>query len=279
MQNEIELKIMMAADNIAGVENWLDKQGVQYCQTIQLANTYFDTDEQFFAQHQMGLRVRTFNHKHEMTLKMKGDIIGGLHIRPEYNLDLPNNIPDFNRLVAHFNLPFENAQDISENLITTFSTDFSRKIWLLNFQKSEIEIALDRGIIKNPYGEEEICELEFELKRGNTTDLFEFLEIFPLKDGMWLSSLSKAQRGYLLGREDKVEKELAELAEYSYDGLSETEIYRLSQQVADFIRLKPEDPRLLMLWSQLGNRMQADLSAWLISEDYLRQNLMFLKRL
>lgn len=274
MQNEIELKMMLTEANVAPVCLWLNAQAVQTSEKLQLANTYFDTPEQFFANHQMGFRVRSNHNEHEMTLKMKGEIVGGLHVRPEYNLALPTNTPDFKRLVSHFNLPIENADHIAEHLNITFSTDFQRQTWLIDFQQSRIEIALDQGMIKNPDGEERICELEFELKQGNITDLFAFLSQFPLADGMWLSSLSKAQRGYLVGRVDKMAKEIEYLTACLKNASNASEQYRLTQQLADFARLSVQYP-------QLSGHFTAEFKEIdrLCSLAYLRQNLTQLSQL
>lgn len=273
MQNEIELKIMLREENIPLVQDWLNQQSVLEKAEMLLGNTYFDTPEQFFAQHQMGLRVRSQNGKHELTLKMKGEIIGGLHSRPEYNLPLPDATPDFKRLVSTYNLQIDHAELIAEQLQATFSTDFARQIWLIKSNETEIEVALDRGRIKNPFGEEAICELEFELKRGDTAQLFALLEMMPKQDGMWLSSLSKAQRGYLVGRTDKIAKEIEKLTACTEVELEARQYYQREQQLADLLRLFPENPALLAAFARFNPN-----AVELCSAAYLRENLTRLKQ-
>lgn len=268
MQNEIEVKIMLRAASIPAVQDWLNLQNPLAHEQLTLGNTYFDTPEQFFAREQMGLRVRSVNQRHELTLKMKGEIIGGLHSRPEYNLDLPNNTPDFKRLVSHFNLQIADAESIAEQLVATFRTDFQRETWQITFQQSEIEIALDQGIIENPLGKEEICELEFELKQGEINDLFDFIDLLPKSDGMWLSSLSKAQRGYLVGRAEKIAKEIEKLTACEPDNQSERELYQYEQQIADLLRLQPDNTALLRQFARF-NPEPIDL----FGADYLCRNL------
>lgn len=273
MQNEIELKIMLCEENIPLVQHWLNQQSVLEKTEMLLGNTYFDTPEQFFARHQMGLRVRNQNGQHELTLKMKGEIIGGLHSRPEYNLPLPDAKPDFKRLVSTYNLQINNAELIAEQLQATFSTDFTRQTWLIKSDETEIEVALDRGWIKNPFGEEAICEVEFELKRGNTAQLFSLLETMPKQDGMWLSSLSKAQRGYWVGRADKLAKEIEKLTACRAVDLNERQRYQHEQQLADLFRLFPENQTLLNAFAQFNSN-----PATLCSASYLSENLNRLKR-
>ncbi|MDH2997882.1 adenylate cyclase [Pasteurellaceae bacterium LFhippo2] len=275
MENEIELKVMLLPQNISLIESWLAEQKILEQREDSLANTYYDNSELYFAKNKMGLRVRTQNEKNEITLKMKGEIVGGLHIRPEYNLDLPDNTPDLAKLIAHFNLDIEPV----ESLIATFSTDFVRRSWLIEYQQSQIEIALDQGLIKNDSGEDQICEIEFELKQGNLADLVQLLERMPKADGMWLSSLSKAQRGYLVGKADMINQEVTKLLERDIHALSQFKKYQLAQQVADFLRLEIND-ELIKLYSALtGINLAEEERDYLISEKYLVENIQQTKKL
>ncbi|HDL5698760.1 TPA: CYTH domain-containing protein [Mannheimia haemolytica] len=275
-QAEIELKIMLEPQNVALVENYLNQTSpfpVLAHQTELLGNTYYDTPEQFFASQKMGLRVRSVNQQYEITLKTKGEIVGGLHIRPEYNLALPNSRPDFQALVEKYQLPFENPEQIAESLQAIFSTDFTRKTWLLQVGQSELEVALDLGIIKNHFGEEPICELEFEIKQGELSDLFTLVDAMPKADGMWLSNLSKAQRGYLLGQAVKFEQKIA-------TAMVGENSEKLAQLLADFIRIGNEKSEVLARFNQctqqqFSNWQQA--KAFVKSKDYLLHNLTNLK--
>lgn len=271
-QAEIELKIMLEQQNVPLIENWLNSTtqfSLLSYQCDDLGNTYYDTPEQFFAKQKMGLRVRTQNHQFEMTLKTKGEIRDGLHIRPEYNLALDHHQPDFKALVAAFQLDFDNMEQIASSLQATFSTDFHRKTWLFSVGESHIEVALDQGMIKNSYGEEVICEIEFEIKDGSISDLFRFVEALPKYDGMWFSNLSKAHRGYLVGQAVKFEQEIAKamLADNSE---------KLEQQLADFIRVASENSTVLQRFSQcvglsFSNWSQAQ--SFVKGKEYLIKNL------
>ena len=280
MENEIELKIMLLPNNIPYLEDWLNKQSIISFENQTLGNTYYDTADLYFAQGKMGLRVRRKNQSFEMTLKMKGEIVGGLHIRPEYNLALPDDNPDFKRLVLVHNLQITKADAIQQSLVPIFSTDFTRKTWLLEFNQSQIEVALDQGLIKNQKGQEPICELEFELKSGSIRDLFLFLATMPKADGMWLSSLSKAQRGYLVGNPDEIAKECEKLTACNPELLSDSDKYQYEQQLADFIRIDVKDiyPELFRKYAQLMRAESvSQLKNYLSSADYLSRNLNLLE--
>lgn len=269
MENEIELKIMLDEQNIAPVNEWLAKQHILDERETTLGNTYFDTPEQYFAKHQMGFRVRVKNHRYEMTLKTKGEIVGGLHIRPEYNLPLENEKPDFKRLVSHFNLQIEGADQIAEALIPTFSTDFIRHQWLIEINQSQIEVVLDQGEVKNPFGSEKICELEFELKIGTLADIFQLIEQMPKLNGMWLSSLSKAQRGYIVGRPERFKQEILQ-------ALQKEKNYTLEQQLADYLRLYPDEEIYQIFvreFPEFNKNEIIKLQGYLKSKEYLERNI------
>ncbi|MGX3022180.1 CYTH domain-containing protein [Ursidibacter sp. B-7004-1] len=277
MENEIEIKIMLLPENIPMIYQWLNQQNILRHETEDLANCYYDTPDLYFAKAQMGLRVRSKNNQHEITLKTKGEIMGGLHIRPEYNLALANNFPDLKRLVSHYNLQLGDIEQLQQGLKATFSTDFQREKWVVDFNQSEIEIALDRGLIKNSQGEETICELEFELKQGNVSDILALLQQLPTQNGMWFSSLSKAQRGYLVGYPEKIAKEIDKLTAYSVENHTEIEKYQFAQQLADFIRLTHTDSLLSKYQQVTGEKI---LSVdYFISRDYLEKSIQTLAAL
>lgn len=274
MENEIELKIILTPENVAPIVLWLNHAYPTSAQSIQLGNTYYDTPDQFFAQQQMGLRVRSQNQQYEMTLKTQGEVLNGVHIRPEYNLTLTSSEPDFKRLNSHFNLQMPNAEAIAAQLIATFSTNFNRHIWLIELGDTHIEVALDQGNIQNLFGETTICEVEFELKQGNIADLLAWLETLPKLDGMWLSSLSKAQRGYLLGQAVKFEQEIAKALQ-TESGM------QLEAHLADYVREMPENSTVLRrLNALLGTDFSWQAAQhYLTSADYLSHNLARLAQL
>ena len=275
MENEIELKIMLEAQNIVPITQWLAMQRVLGESETALGNTYFDTPEQYFSLNQMGFRVRSKNQHYEMTLKTKGEIVGGLHIRPEYSLPLENEKPDFKRLISHFNLQIEQAEQISANLQPTFSTDFLRHQWLIEINQSQIEVVLDQGEVENPFGSEKICELEFELKIGTLADIFQLIEQMPKLDGMWLSSLSKAQRGYIVGRPERFKQEILQ-------ALQKEKNYTLEQQLADYLRLYPDEEIYQMFVSEFSEFKQykvVELQEYLKMRNYLDKNISILKEI
>ncbi|OOF35749.1 inorganic triphosphatase [Rodentibacter heidelbergensis] len=197
MINEIELKLRVSPEAFNILEHHLQQFHPLEHQRIFLANTYYDFPDHFLAKQKMGLRVRQEDQQVTLTLKTNGQVVGGLHSRPEYHLPLDENQqPTKDQLLALY--PFEQLPDMP--LKPIFSTDFNRTFWLIQFRNSKIEVAFDQGEIISGEGSQGICEIEFELKEGEIEDLFTFVEKLPILTNVYFSSVSKAKRGYQLAQ-------------------------------------------------------------------------------
>lgn len=197
MSNEIELKLAVSPEAFDVLAQHLQQFSPLEYQQVFLGNTYYDYPDHFLAKQKMGLRVRQEDQAITLTLKTNGEVVGGLHNRPEYNLSLPEKtIPTNEQLRTLY--PFEQLP--SSPLQEIFSTDFNRTFWLVEFRDSKIEVAFDEGRIVNGDHAQPICEIEFELKEGNVNDLFIFVEGLPFVSDIYFSSASKAKRGYQLGQ-------------------------------------------------------------------------------
>ena len=196
MSNEIEIKLAVSDQAFNELEEHLKNFTCLAYKKRFLSNTYYDYPDHFLAKQKMGLRIRQEDQELTLTLKTNGEVIGGLHSRPEYNLSLTEKETPTNDQLREL-YPFEQLP--SSTLQPIFSTDFNRTFWLVEFQQSKIEVAFDQGKIIAGESEQPICEIEFELKSGNVQDLFDFVETLPFERDIYFSSVSKAKRGYLLG--------------------------------------------------------------------------------
>ena len=95
MTTEIELKYLVLGDNtVEKITELFHRENIQFSyQQKQLSNCYFDTPDLNLRQHDMGLRVRRNNNHIEQTIKTAGQVVGGLHSRPEYNVDIESEQP------------------------------------------------------------------------------------------------------------------------------------------------------------------------------------------
>lgn len=200
MAQEIELKFIVSDSGVETLRQHLNALNAQHTPAGQLLNIYYETADNWLRRHDMGLRIRGDRGRYEMTLKIAGRVVGGLHQRPEFNIPLESPELALERLPAEVWPQGELPTELAQNVQPLFSTDFEREKWVLSEGESQIEIALDRGEVKTPEHQEAICELELELLSGKTEDVLAFarrlLETGVLRQG----SLSKAARGYHLAQ-------------------------------------------------------------------------------
>lgn len=204
MDTEIELKFLVSPELITRLPTLLAAYKISQYDQRNLSNTYFDTPNLALGKLKAGLRIRSKNGKLEQTVKLAGSQVGGLHQRPEYNIDLTVAEPDLSQFPIHiWPVDFPLAQ-VQADLQPLFSTDFVRERWVVKFQHTDIELALDAGEVR--VGEKHgvgtlldpIQELELELLSGKVSELFAFAEQLLSEGGLRLSAVSKAQRGYQL---------------------------------------------------------------------------------
>ncbi|MHB1678195.1 MAG: CYTH domain-containing protein [Sulfuriferula sp.] len=200
MINEIELKLNIAPDDIALLLQHPILLAAGKSQTRFLASHYFDTPTlDLMAQH-AAFRVRSIGGLWVQTIKIGGNVVDGLHIRPEWETVIPDNQPH----PLLFTDPIIRAV-LTDNraalLQPIFQTEFWRTTWLLTYQDSNIEVALDEGDVSSQGRSQPIHELELELKSGNADTLIKLAAELSQHIVLRPESISKAQRGYALYQE------------------------------------------------------------------------------
>jgi inorganic triphosphatase YgiF len=205
---EIELKLQLpdgAAELLPRVAPLSEVAG----RTTRLDATYFDTSDRLLQKHAMALRLRRVGRQWVQTLKVDDSARGGLSSRSEWEspAKLRRGKPQIDLSLLHDTpLPALLAKHAASSLLPVFRSKFVRTAWLVNFRKSRIEVAMDRGTIEAQRDgrrvAEPIAELELELKEGRAEDLVRLalqlagrgrraLALVPL-------ARSKAARGYRL---------------------------------------------------------------------------------
>ncbi len=199
MQAEIELKLFFPEKERETLISLLNSLPYSEAKgSKHLTNSYFDTSSLTLRNWDMGLRIRGCNEMFEQTIKTAGTVIGGVHSRPEYNVDLDS--PQVNLSLFPVQIWPENTdiESIQHQLNRLFDTDFTRMTWHIYIEESLIEVAVDIGVIRANGMSEPICELEFELLAGETQALLSLGEVITQKIPARLGQASKAQRGYRL---------------------------------------------------------------------------------
>ncbi|MCS6204409.1 inorganic triphosphatase [Shewanella baltica] len=218
MNAEIELKLFFLPIYQESLINKLDSlDNVVPQGKRRLANGYFDTPDLQLRQWNMGLRVRGYDGHREQTIKTAGQVVGGIHSRPEYNVTIQADSPDLSLFPASIWPVDADLAATQAQLTCIFHTDFYRRAWHVQIDNSVVEVALDIGEITANGQQEALCELEFELLSGDTEALLKLAmqvaSVVPVR----LGKASKAQRGYRLAGKakplDLTELEFLPLAE------------------------------------------------------------------
>lgn len=161
-----------------------------------LYNEYYDTHDRYFSRHQMGCRVRAKNQKFEQTIKTKGEVSGGLHQRPEYNVALDSAAPDLTEFPNEVWPPNTDVARLNNDLQSLFSTHFERTTFELQSADFQLELVFDFGEVKHEQQKTDISEIELELINGNADALFDIAELIAQYIPVRLSNVTKASRGY-----------------------------------------------------------------------------------
>ena len=141
------------------------------------------------------LRVRRVGDRHIQTVKAVTP--GDLFSRGEWEQEIEGPSPDLGQ-AKDSPIGSLSDQDLGKMLKPVFETRVERKVSRLQKNGSDIEIALDQGIIDTGERTIPVSELELEIKRGDPAELFrlarELTESVPLQ----LAVKSKPERGYAL---------------------------------------------------------------------------------
>lgn len=206
MTVEIELKFIASPAAIADLPATLSGLTFQHVAPQTLTNIYYETPDNTLRNYNFGLRIRGYDDQYEMTLKIGGKVTGGLYQRPEYNIPLQEAQLDIALFPAEIWPEGCDVAKLQAELQPLFRTDFVREKWVITYQQSEIELALDQGTISAGELSEPLCEIELELKQGSIVDLLALATLLGGHGGLRQSSLSKAARGYHLAQGNEPRK-------------------------------------------------------------------------
>lgn len=202
--HEIELKLCLTPEFFADFSQPFATFNDNFQDEQQLISTYFDRADLALSQQKAIVRTRE-NRKNgksqfSQTVKLKGVVTGGMHNHPEINTPLANNALNFQKFAENSSLALPSILQAGEEsqFKPLFITDFQRKTWLVPFNDSEIEVALDVGCVRAGKQTTPLAELEFELIQGDPLDLIAFVFQHITQNGAVLCGINKAKRGYAL---------------------------------------------------------------------------------
>ncbi|MCQ4346475.1 CYTH domain-containing protein [Pseudomonas stutzeri] len=203
MVKETEIKLRASRATLAALREHplLNKRNKSGWQHAELFNQYYDTPERDLARARVALRLRRDGEQYIQTLKSRGQSVAGLSERNEWDWYLERPELDLGRLGDDC-WPAELAALDKGLLQPIFTTDFLREraelAWGRGKAKVVIEAALDLGKVLAAGREEEICELELELRQGEPAALLELAGELAAALPLMPCDISKAERGYRL---------------------------------------------------------------------------------
>lgn len=193
MSVEIELKLAINPADAARLRRHPLLKGLKASRR-KLYGIYFDTPDFDLYRRRGVFRLRREGYHWVQTVKLDPGSVGGLSMRPEYEVQVTGNQPDFEVLPEAARVVL--SPEITGHLRPLFITDFQRTTWLVERQEGTVEIALDIGHVRSGELAQPLAEVELELKSGTGALLFEvaksLLDAVPLVP----EYRSKALRGY-----------------------------------------------------------------------------------
>lgn len=203
MNKETEIKLRASRATLAALRDHplLAGRNRSGWQRVELYNQYYDTANRDLAHARVALRLRRDGEQFIQTLKSRGQSVAGLSERNEWDwyLQRPELDP---ALLGDDCWPASLAELDKASLQPLFTTDFVREkadiAWGEGEDEVLIEAALDLGKVLADGREEEICELELELRKGRPEALLELAMGLATDLPLVPCDISKAERGYRL---------------------------------------------------------------------------------
>ncbi len=199
-RHEIELKLRIPADRVDAVHAAV--RGRQGSARTHLVASYLDTDGFDLAAAGMGWRLRREGRRWVQTLKATPRNGDGMQ-REEDNVVVKGTGTPVADADRHLGTP---AGDRLAALLaatgTVPSERFRTDIWRLSrtvrVPGGTVELAFDQGTISSGERSIDVCELEIELKSGDSRAVVGAAHRWAQRHGLWLDTATKAHRGVML---------------------------------------------------------------------------------
>ena len=205
MTTETELKFAVDAGAAVALESALRKRGATL-RTIR--SRYFDTEDARLAEAHLSLRLRKAGGVWEQTLKAPGP---SAIEREEESVPRPGKWgtagPEVDpalhaktRAGKALDAALRGPERAPRTLLPVHESVIKRLALDVEAGGASIEVAFDRGTIRAGLKSAPICEIEYELKAGRPAALIACAKADQVTHGLWLRTVSKAQRADRLAR-------------------------------------------------------------------------------
>lgn len=201
MSLEVELKLAIAPQDVPALARVpaLKAASLNRPSTRQLHSVYYDTPQFALRDAGVALRLRKVGRRWVQTVKSAGRVDAGLHQRTEIETPVPAQLINY-RVLSESNLAdVLSDPDLPHALAPVFTTQFRRTTRNLEPAfGTQVELCVDRGAIIAGTTQQEISEVELEVKQGDPAQVIAFAIELAQHVPLRLEPVSKAERGYAL---------------------------------------------------------------------------------
>ena len=206
---EVELKLLLSPSDIGAfrtaVSVRLHPENLRP-RLARLHTTYFDTPDLYLRRQGLELRMRAQGGRWTETVKTIELADGGLGLRDRGEWEVPVDSAEPDLAALHMRIQPDSRlalllaePGLAQRLIAVFDVVVRRSLWQLAQPTGHrIELTLDEGELRCGDARESICEIEFELKAGAPTALFDAALLVQDDVPLRIGRLGKADRGYAL---------------------------------------------------------------------------------
>ena len=145
----------------------------------------------------LSLRVRRIGRHHVQTVKQENGESAALFTRNEWEHQIRGRQPDLD-VASDTALEPSSSKKLRRGFKPIFETRVRRTVYPIQSGDSEIELTIDKGKVEAGRQSSPLCELELELKRGKSAELFKLARMLAEEVPVQLAVKSKAERGYAL---------------------------------------------------------------------------------
>lgn len=186
---EFELKYRANRQQLSAIRQAFSGEEVCY----RMQTTYYDTPAGSFSAEKCTLRRRMENDVSVCTLKTPAGGFG----RREWEVE-SGSIEEAIEKLCKFGAPKDILALADAGLIPICGARFTRIAKTLCWEGTQLELALDEGILTGGGGEMPLCEVEVELKEGAQEACLAFARELSQRFGLQLEEKSKFRRALAL---------------------------------------------------------------------------------